>query len=59
MEQFMKGLRIYFDTLLKKIPLPLGIVWILIILAIYLIYKIFTKLIEKALLKASRGDING
>lgn len=57
MEQFLKGFRNFTEVIFKKIPVQPSIVWVIVIVIIYLIYRILTKALEQMLMKASRGDI--
>jgi len=53
---FLKGFQKIIGEILKKIPIPKGIAWMLILLVIYVIYRILTHLIERALLKTFHED---
>jgi len=58
MQQFIKGFQKFVESIFVKIPLPKGITWVLVILIIYLVYRILTRIVERAFLRAAHGDVN-
>jgi len=55
--KFLKDFQKVIAGIFKKLPIPQGFIWALVLLVIYLVYRILTRLIEGALIKAGHGHI--